>query len=187
MFYLESEWAHRVAAGPRAKSQTRPFLRHIRDGRAMQVLNEMTDAFAQPLRPGARLVEVARCLRSLARLCERANSAEPGEHPRGPSPEIEYARREIERNAEAALPLAKLARIAGLSPFTFLRRFKTEVGLTPHAYQLDQRINRARQLLKTARDAADVAYSLGFSDQSHFQRVFKKRVAATPGQYASNR
>lgn len=56
-------------------------------------------------------------------------------------------------------------------------------GQTPHAYQIDQRINRAKQLLKRGEPIADVALQLGFADQSHFQRQFKQRLATTPRHY----
>ncbi len=48
--------------------------------------------------------------------------------------------------------------------------------MTPHAYLLDQRIRQGQPL-------AEVALASGFADQAHFQRQFKRRVAATPGQY----
>jgi AraC-like DNA-binding protein len=64
-----------------------------------------------------------------------------------------------------------------------LRSFKQAYGQTPHAFQLDQRINQGKQLLKRGGSLADVAHSLGFADQSHFQRHFKRRHAVTPRVY----
>jgi AraC-like DNA-binding protein len=55
--------------------------------------------------------------------------------------------------------------------------------MTPHAYLLDSRIQRARQWLREGYGLADLAYRLGFSDQSHFQHAFRERVAVTPGEY----
>jgi len=86
------------------------------------------------------------------------------------------------RHAET-LPLAELARGAGMSRYQLIRAFRAEVGMTPHAYQLDQRINHARQLLRAGGAPAEIAQVLGFSDQSHFQRAFKQRVALTPRGY----
>ena len=73
--------------------------------------------------------------------------------------------------------------MAGLSSFRLIRQFRREFGLTPHAYQLDCRINRTRALLQRGHPLADLACLAGFTDQSHFQRAFKLRVAATPVQY----
>lgn len=87
-----------------------------------------------------------------------------------------------ERCAEP-LSLEVLAREAGMSRYHFVRAFSRAVGMTPHAWQIDQRIQRARGLLEQGLSLADAALQLGFADQSHFQRAFKQRVAATPGEY----
>ena len=87
-----------------------------------------------------------------------------------------------ERCAES-LSLDELAREAGMSRYHFVRAFSRAVGMTPHAWQLDRRIERARALLEQGMSLADAALQLGFADQSHFQRAFKQRVAATPGEY----
>jgi AraC-like DNA-binding protein len=73
----------------------------------------------------------------------------------------------------------------GLSRYHLIRSFKAHYGLAPHAYQLDQRIKKAKILLQQGKDLADTAQQLGFSDQAHFQRNFKKRVAVTPKRYQS--
>jgi AraC-like DNA-binding protein len=73
----------------------------------------------------------------------------------------------------------------GLSRYHLIRSFKDHYGQSPHAYQLDQRIKKAKALLQQGQSLSDTALQLGFSDQSHFQRNFKKRVAVTPKQYQS--
>lgn len=73
----------------------------------------------------------------------------------------------------------------GLSRYHLIRSFKQQYGQAPHAYQLNQRINRAKQLLQQGNGLAETALELGFADQSHFQRHFKKRVAVTPKSYQS--
>ena len=78
------------------------------------------------------------------------------------------------------ITLTSMAEVAGLSPYHLIRRFKQAYGQTPHAFQLDQRINRGKQLLKQGQAIVDVALQLGFADQSHFQRHFKSRHALTP-------
>ncbi len=91
----------------------------------------------------------------------------------------------IESRCTEPLPLAMLASVAGMSRYHFLRRFRDTVGMTPHAWQIDLRIRRARGLLEQGLSLANVAAQLGFADQSHFQRAFKRRVAATPSEYRS--
>ena len=93
----------------------------------------------------------------------------------------------IEARCVESLSLDEMAATAGMSRYHLVRAFKRALGLTPHAWQLDLRIQRARKLLDDGLSLADTALSLGFSDQSHFQRAFKQRVAATPGEYQNYR
>lgn len=81
------------------------------------------------------------------------------------------------------LPLSDYCQQVDLSPHHLIRSFKKRYGQSPHAFQLDQRIKRSRQLLKQGDDLAEIANQLGFADQSHFQRSFKQRTAVTPKFY----
>ena len=72
---------------------------------------------------------------------------------------------------------------SGISRYHLIRSFKQIYGLSPHALQLDARIKKAKKLLKLGHSISDISTILGFSDQSHFQRNFKKRLALTPRQY----
>lgn len=79
--------------------------------------------------------------------------------------------------------LDELAKESGLSRYHLIRSFKQIYGLSPHAYQLDERIKNAKTLLKSGHSLLDTSHLLGFTDQSHLQRNFKKRLAITPKQY----
>jgi AraC-like DNA-binding protein len=89
----------------------------------------------------------------------------------------------LRQQCEQSWPVAQLAARAGLSRYHFIRAFHNHTGMTPHAFQLDSRINRARSLLRSGCPLAELAQSLGFSDQSHFHHAFKQRVAVTPRQF----
>ena len=82
------------------------------------------------------------------------------------------------------IDLKTLAERAGLSRFQALRAFKRRYGLPPHAYQLCVRVQRAKGMLRDGAAPADVAAHLGFVDQSHFIRHFKRIVGVTPTRYA---
>jgi len=82
--------------------------------------------------------------------------------------------------------LDELAEEAGMSRYQLLRAFKNQFGLPPHAYLMDEKIKRAKVMLKSGAEISQVAYELGFSDQAHFQRQFKKRIAVTPKYYQSH-
>lgn len=81
------------------------------------------------------------------------------------------------------LTLGELSELADLSRYQLIRGFKQYYGLSPHAYQLDRRIDKAKGLLRRGLALSRVASELGFADQAHFQRHFKRRLALTPGQY----
>ena len=57
--------------------------------------------------------------------------------------------------------------------YAIIRLFKANVGLTPHAFQINLKINQAREQLKQGVSLAELAVNLGFSDQSHFHKAFK--------------
>ncbi|MBT3065644.1 AraC family transcriptional regulator [Rhodoferax sp. U11-2br] len=89
----------------------------------------------------------------------------------------------VQHEADALISLTELAKMADMSRYQLIRAFRHATGLTPHAYQLNQRINQARHHLRAGEPLADIAYRLGFADQGHFQRVFKAHVGVTPGRY----
>lgn len=93
-----------------------------------------------------------------------------------------------ERLAELAHPspsLAELATIVGLSQYQFLRRFQSTYGLTPHAWLMQLRVERARSLIRAGYTLSSAALNAGFVDQSHMNRAFVRRLGFTPGQYRS--
>lgn len=81
------------------------------------------------------------------------------------------------------LSLDDLCTLSGYSPSHLIRRFKQYFGMTPHAYIINKRIQYGQQQLKKGISIIDTALDAGFADQAHFQRTFKRLVAATPNQY----
>ncbi|MBL7251651.1 AraC family transcriptional regulator [Alloalcanivorax marinus] len=108
---------------------------------------------------------------------------EPLVGPPPAAPELEPVRRWLAAPLAETPSLPALAARLGLSRYQLNRRFQGATGMTPHAYRLDRRIDRARRLLREGAALTEVAHDLGFADQSHFQRAFKERVAMTPGAY----
>ncbi|MEM8854765.1 MAG: AraC family transcriptional regulator [Pseudomonadota bacterium] len=78
----------------------------------------------------------------------------------------------------------ELAEEIGLHPTTLSRLFSEVVGLPPHAFRLDRKVQEARKRIARGEELADVASDLGFSDQSHLTRHFKRRFGITPGAYS---
>ena len=89
----------------------------------------------------------------------------------------------VQSHLHATLTLDELAATAGLSKFHFARRFRASTGTTPHEFVLRHRVDRARRLLqRTAMPLPEVAATCGFADQSHMNRVLRRRLGATPGE-----
>ena len=97
---------------------------------------------------------------------------------------LRHARQCLDECPQAPLTLTELAELAGLSRYHFLRVFSRATGLTPHAYLLQRRIQRARRLIREGRSLSQAAQDSGFSDQSHMTRVFVRSFGVTPGAYA---
>ncbi|MBB4866192.1 AraC-like DNA-binding protein [Pseudomonas nitritireducens] len=83
--------------------------------------------------------------------------------------------------------LAELAAIAGLTPYAALRRFRRELGTTPHAYLLQYRVRQAHKAIAEGHSLTEAALLAGFADQSHLSRAFARQLGLTPGQWRSSR
>lgn len=100
---------------------------------------------------------------------------------------VERAKVHLRERFNESVSLNELAAVCGLSRFHLVHAFTKEAGLSPHAYQVHVRVERARSLLQKGVSSAIVAANLGFADQSHFTRHFKRIMHVTPAQYASMR
>jgi transcriptional regulator GlxA family with amidase domain len=71
-----------------------------------------------------------------------------------------------------------------MSMHHFAREFKQSAGVTPHHYLIQKRIERAQQMLaQTDISLAEIAYAVGFSDQSHLARHFRALLRTTPREF----
>ena len=81
------------------------------------------------------------------------------------------------------LSVDELAAAVALPVDRFARTFRTATGRAPYAFVLEQRVTRARSLLRTTLSLAEVAHTVGFSSQSHFTTAFRKLTGLTPDAY----
>lgn len=96
---------------------------------------------------------------------------------------IEY----IDSNFTEISGLSEIAEYVHLSPVYFQGKFRAATGVTPHDYLLDKKIKTAADmLLTTDYSLSRIAYECGFSSQSYFSYIFKKRMNATPREYMRN-
>jgi AraC family transcriptional regulator len=92
---------------------------------------------------------------------------------------IDYIHIHLERD----LSLAEIASVVNISPTYFASLFKRAMGISPHQYVIQQRVERAKLMLsKTDLAIADIALQVGFSSQSHLTQHFKRLTGMTPKQ-----
>jgi len=93
-------------------------------------------------------------------------------------------RQYIQEHLDSQLSLEDLAHVAEISPNYFISLFRQSVGMTPHRFVIQQRIERARQLIAQSKlPLIEIAQRCGFQDQSQFTTAFRRQVGVTPGQY----
>jgi AraC family transcriptional regulator len=125
--------------------------------------------------------------------CSKLEQSEPAEYlaadsgsvgqPRAVSDAVAF----MHANYGRELSLIEIARAAHVSPFHLARLFKRSLGVSPHQYLIQLRVNSARWLLSAGsgeRSLAEVASAVGFADQSHLTRHFKRATGVTPRQFA---
>jgi AraC-like DNA-binding protein len=97
---------------------------------------------------------------------------------------VRVAAQHLQDNLAVNVSLDELAHVTSSSKFHLVRQFRTVTGVTPHTFQVGQRVVRARRLLEAGSPAAEVAALSGFVDQSHLHRHFRRRLGITPARYA---
>jgi AraC-like DNA-binding protein len=85
------------------------------------------------------------------------------------------------------ITLAEAARILDVSPAHLVRSFTGRFGISPHRYLVGRRIDVARALVLEGQPIARIAADVGFHDQAHFTRHFRRHVGTTPGSYRGGR
>ncbi len=88
----------------------------------------------------------------------------------------------ILNNIEEQLSLDDIADFLGYNKYYIIKIFKQHYGLTPHAFIVNHKINKAKEMIVESNNLtiADVANEVGFYDQSHFSKSFKKVFATNP-------
>lgn len=89
----------------------------------------------------------------------------------------------IKRNLHQKLSIDSIAKLAYVSKSNFFKMFKDELGTSPNDFILQERINRAKELLASQTSIKETAFQTGFSDTNYFTRVFKQLEGVTPKSY----
>jgi AraC-like DNA-binding protein len=94
----------------------------------------------------------------------------------------------IDNNLHRTIHVRDLCQVARRSPAHFSRKFKVAVGESPHAYLMRRRLERACHLMLTrAASLSEIALSVGFSDQAHLCRLFRKAFGQSPASWRRER
>lgn len=98
-------------------------------------------------------------------------------------PHINRICRCIETHPESNLSLEEMARSAFITKYDLIRKFKQAFGLTPHQFQIQNRVRKAQRLFLQTKTLTEAAFTAGFCDQSHFIKSFEKLLGLTPSAY----
>lgn len=183
MVYPEANLLQRAASSLAGRPRAIPYFREpvVNDppiARALLSLHAMLETQADPLERESRLLEV------LAALVERHADALHLPAPIAGEPGMARLVRDyLQAHAHERVALDDLARLTGTSGYQVVRQFQKAMGMPPHAYLTQIRVERAKRLLAQRVSPALVAAQVGFYDQSHLTRHFKRIVGIPPAQY----
>jgi AraC family transcriptional regulator len=157
----------------------------IRDDFVERLCALMAEELQRPAHPaqalifdGATHALAAHMLRAFGTIGDRRLRRAPNEMSKH---SLRAVKQYMDDNLHEHVSLSDLAGVAGVSRFHFIRVFRLSTGKTPMAYLERSRIRRATTLLRERElTVSEIAHLVGFADQSHFSRRFKRHVGATP-------
>ncbi|WP_048307970.1 AraC family transcriptional regulator [Halomonas sp. PR-M31] len=182
MFYVDASWLGDLqhALGFSSSRDFQPFSAVVtRDPLLYRGLNHLYATLIDP--DSDTLHKHSTAIEFFSMLQQRSDSASiiawPENH------KISRAAEFISEHCLRALTLEMIADASEMSSSQLIRAFKRRYGMPPHAYLINRRVQYSQARLKRGHGIAEVALDAGFADQAHFQRTFKRLVAATPRQY----
>jgi AraC-like DNA-binding protein len=183
IFYMDARLLQRAASETAGRPKDIPFFRHpiIRDSRMGKLLHSLHVTLEST---ASTLERESLFIWTFTQFVKKHADDRPFERSIGIDDiAVKRIREYLEDRYQQNVSLDELTRLVGMGPYALIRAFRAEVGLPPHAFLNQIRINRARHLLRRGDSLADTALSCGFVDQSHFTKHFKKLVGLTPGNY----
>lgn len=92
----------------------------------------------------------------------------------------------LRKNPQNTRCLRAMADEACYSPYHYIKRFKRLIGITPHKFQLQNKIRKAQRMIEDGKPPTEIALDLGFYDHSHFIKCFRNIVGLTPTEYRAS-
>ena len=175
VLYLEADVLGERLIGP---AVDRPVIAEPGLRQAVAQLHDRLACVDDALEAEVRLATVAERI--------RASFGESPASPPVPGPRelAERLRSHLDAHLFEPLTMAAAAEAIGASPAHLARAFSDAFGIAPHAYVLGRRLEAARDRILGGQSLADVAAEVGFVDQAHLTRRFRRFLGTTPGRFA---
>ena len=172
--YLEPSVLGETLTGP---AVDRPWIVDARFRSEVSRLHDALGCADDALEAETRLAFVAQRI-------QRTLQRDQPPHPLGPDRATAARLRDyLDAHAFEPFTLADAALAIGSGPTHAAHSFVDAFGIAPHAYVLGRRLEGARERILSGQALADVAAEVGFFDQAHLTRRFRRFLATTPGQY----
>lgn len=145
----------------------------------LRALHQMLEYPAHPLEYQLRTDE------ALSAFARAFGAATPPERGGREHKAVTQVKAYLHAHYRESVSIDDLAVLTGLHRAYLIRSFHREVGLPPYAYLMQLRVRDAKRLLAQGEPIAQVAIAVGFADQSHLTRTFKRILGVTPAQYSA--
>lgn len=183
MFYVPAHRFQAVGEYARKPKSPQPFFRDL-----VYLSDDLFDVFAHLhtlLRSPAPLLEQEQGLYLLLDKLTHRYAVRPGTlaSPRAEGSIVRQVQEYLQAHYQANPSLTDLATLVGRHPVYVHQTFQKTVGVTPHAYLTQIRVERAKRLLASGVPIVEVARSVGFYDQSHLGKYFRRYTGVTPARY----
>lgn len=153
-----------------------------------RVLHNRIHQLHQTLKQPAADLETQSRLTLVAEHLQRHLRRRTGRPPDRSDPNLaKHLRDLLDSRIRTGVTLSAAAKLLAAHPAHLVRTFTKEYGIAPHQYLTGRRVDLARRMLLAGGHPAEVASAVGFYDQAHLARHFKRLVGTSPGRYASYR
>lgn len=182
-FYPSAAWMQKLASDIAGRPVDVPWMPDevivdMEVANAMACAHRMLEAGADPLAAETALTT------AFVLLISRHARTRPQAHTLHPdAARVAVMQARLSEELCEPVSLSELAAAVGLSAFHVTRLFSRSVGMPPHAWRNQLRLNRAQTLLRQGVPVTEVAAATGFTDQSHFTRHFKRAYGVAPGRW----
>lgn len=182
MLYIDKIWVKNFMTEADDFSLDCPAVKDISGTGMLSALNRLVQRLTSPVSPLEKetvlLSVLTQALTGERQLSESEKQTDPAQ--------VQAVRTYLCDHFTERVTLQELEAASGLNKFHIIRLFNAAFKVPPHQYQMLLRINNAKKILRGELPLAEVALAVGFYDQSHFVKAFKRYVGITPERYRAH-